>query len=437
VGDSTTTKRQRIHAQTLCVSILLVIFPILSCSIKKSVPIEKSRIVFLHYFSGSLSGGIEELVSQFNESNPAYSLSAVPLDHESFKSSIGDTLSAGNPPDMYSYWAGAKTRDLSDRLANIDDVWAGSGLFEIFPKALSNSASVYAGNHYLLPLTQHAVGFFYNKALFARAGVEEPHSWDDFIAVCTKLKDHGILPIALGADVKWPAQFWFDYLLIRTAGVGFRNSLLDGRSRWTDPRVKKVFSLWRGLLEAGFFNEKPDTLTWDEGAARMVAEGEAAMTLMGTWIMGSWKEMGLNFKENSDYSFFPFPFISLGVPSCMLGPIDGIVIPKDAKNIEGAKQVLRFFASKEAQELMSRGSGALAPAIKVPATAYTATQNRIKQEIEKSEIWAFNYDLDTSIAASEIGLSLFVDFLRFPAKSDILLEAAQKRFSALSAVGKQ
>ncbi|GAB1483647.1 extracellular solute-binding protein [Treponema sp.] len=401
----------------------------LSCGVKIRKSNIQSRVVFLHYFSGSLSGGIDDLVKKFNFVNPTMYLSSTPIDHESYKTSMVDTLLAGNPPDLYSSWAGAKTKELIDSLEPLDELWLDSKLDEVFPKALVESASIYSGKRYLVPLTQHVVGFFYNKRAFERAGVEVPSDWDSFLEVCKRLKEEGLVPIALGAKDKWPAQFWFDYLLIRTAGFEYRKALLDGRRSWTDPEVKKVFALWRQLLDAGFFNSGSDSIAWDEGAGRMLAQGDAAMILMGSWIMGSWKEQGFTMEDEKDFSFFPFPIIKHGVPSCVLGPIDGVVIPKGAKNIEGAKEVLRFLVGKEAQETMSRGSGGLAPAPMVAPS--TPTKLRIQDLVNSAETWAFNYDLDTKPEASLIGLSLFVDFLRFPHHADALLEAAQKQFARI------
>jgi ABC-type glycerol-3-phosphate transport system substrate-binding protein len=99
-----------------------------SCTAKEppAAP-ETQRVSFLHYFSGSLSGGMDELVKTFNEADPLFILSATPLDHESFKSGIIDSLAQGNPPDIYSYWAGAKTQEITTELEPIDDLWAAAG----------------------------------------------------------------------------------------------------------------------------------------------------------------------------------------------------------------------------------------------------------------------------------------------------------------------
>jgi len=82
----------------------------------------RSAVTLLHYFSGALSGGIAELAQEFNTKNAQHELRPVPIDHEAFKTSIHDTLKSGNPPDLYSYWAGARTAALVEHLEPLDDI---------------------------------------------------------------------------------------------------------------------------------------------------------------------------------------------------------------------------------------------------------------------------------------------------------------------------
>jgi multiple sugar transport system substrate-binding protein/raffinose/stachyose/melibiose transport system substrate-binding protein len=356
---------------------------------------------------------------------------ATPLDHESFKASIGDTLKTGNPPDLYSYWAGAKTKALIGELQPLDGLWKTARLDKAFSPALVDSACRYGSSIYLLPITQHFVGIFYNKALFAAAGISPPLDWPSFLAACAALKARGILPLALGADAKWPAQFWFDYLLLRTAGPEYRERLMEGQASWTDPEVKRVFSMWRDLLSAGYFNPNPNEIAWDSDAAKMVAEGGAAMTLMGTWITGAWQVMGLDWQEGRDYGVFPFPVIDPATEGCALGPVDGLVVPKDAKNAAGAMRVLAYLAGSEPQAAMSKGSGALAPNLGVDPSSYTPLQRQVLDYIAAAPHWAFNYDLATPPEHSRIGLELFVEFLAFPDHYPSLLARTEERMRGL------
>ncbi len=376
----------------------------------------RTMVTFLHYFTGSLSGGIDAMAQAFNAQTPQYELKAVSLDHEAFKTSIQDTLKAGNPPDLYSYWAGARTASIIDYLEPIDDLWQQANFDARFSPAVTKAASEYGGKKYFVPLTQHYVAFFYNKQLFDTHHLKPPASWDEFLAVCATLKAKGVTPIALGARDKWPAQFWFDLLLLRTAPHQFRQDLMNGKARFDDPRVLAVFARWKQLLDKGYFNRQPhpNDLPWDSGANEMVFKGEAAMTLMGTWSIGYYTNEAHQWQPGKDFDFFPFPVIDPNLPVVALGPIDGLIMPKRSANRSGAREAMIHLAGIEAQQAFSRGSGALAPNLQIPATAYSDIQLRVRKEIERSPEFAFNFDLSTPPAVAEAGLNAFSEFLAFP-----------------------
>ena len=417
---------------------LLPLFVLLGAGCQQTEEASKTAIKdvsLFHYwsFSGTFVGTMDAIAADINRQNPAYVFKHTPLDHESFKISIRDDLRLGNTADVYSYWAGARTQSIIDQLAPLDDVLPTNEMNKLFGASVVRSACSYNGQIYLVPLSQHFVGFYYNKKVFADNGLVPPTSWAEFLAVGEKLKAQKIVPVALGSKAKWPAQFWFDYLLLRTAPIDYRNKLLAGDASFADLEVKRVFSLWHDLIKAGFFNPRPNEIEFDSGAAMMVRKGEAAMTLMGTWLSGYFQGMKPAWSEDSDYGFFPFPTIDPAIPRVALGPIDGLIVPKSARNIEGAKSVLRYFTNSDVQEIVSRGTGAFAPNLAVGSSAYSPLKNAIRSEIAESSVWAFNYDLATRPENAEIGLSLFAEFLEFPDQYPMLLEKAEQRMKQLAA----
>jgi multiple sugar transport system substrate-binding protein/raffinose/stachyose/melibiose transport system substrate-binding protein len=382
------------------------------------------EVTFMHYFSGTLAGGVDDLVSTFNAENPQYNLKDTPLDHEAFKTSIRVMLSGGNPPDLFSYWAGARIQFIvdADRLEPIDDVFEKNDLDSLFSEAVINGCTYDDGKKYSLPLTVHYAAFFYNKAVFEKAGVTPPKTWEEFLTVCEKLKAAGVVPIALGSRERWPAQFWLDYPLLRTAGPEYRAKLMAGEASYTDPEVVKAFELWKNLLDKGYFNENPNAYVWDE-ASVMVGTGEAAMTLMGTWFMQLDEQIG--WKAGEDYDFFPFPVVDAGVADCAVGPMDAVVLAKEAAAKEAAKVVLAKLAEVGPQTAFNIGTGALAPNKNVPDTTYNALQLKVKALLATIPNWAFNYDLATPPPVADVGLDAFAKFVDSPGDYMKILEETE------------
>lgn len=390
---------------------------------------EPERVTFFHYFSGTLSGGMDDLVTTFNQENPEFELSHTPVDHEAFKTSILVMLSGGNPPDLFSYWAGARVQFVVDagQLMPIDDIFADFGISELFSEAV-NKATVYNGHNYFLPLTQHYVAFFYNKDVFERAGVEEtPETWDEFIEVCEKIKAIGVAPIALGSRERWPAQFWLDYPLLRTAGPEYRAQLMAGEASYTDPEVVRAFEMWKKLIDNGYFYPNANAYDYAE-ASVLVGTGEAGMTLMGSWIMQLDDQIG--WEPGEDYDFFRFPTVEAGVPDAAVGPFDGVVVAKDARNPEAAKMALVEMAQTEPMIAFNTGTGALAPNVNVPDSMYNVLQLKIKDYAGSVPNWAFNYDLATPPPVADVGLDAFAQFIDNPAGYMEILRNTQERAQA-------
>jgi ABC-type glycerol-3-phosphate transport system substrate-binding protein len=373
------------------------------------------KITFFHYFSGALSGGLAEMVATVNAGREDGQVVAQGLDHEAFKSMIHATLERGNPPELFSYWAGAKTQELVDggHLLPLDDLWREAKLEKRFSTAVANQATRYNGKRYLLPITQHFVVFFYNTRVFAEHALAPPTTWDELLHFAADLNSKGIDPFALGAKERWPAQFWFDYLLLRQAGPAYRQRLMVGEASYGDAQVEQAFATLSSLVAKGYFNDDANDIDWTE-ALKLVCSGRAAMTLMGTWALPAFAAEGCGLAEESGFDFFAFPPIDAAIPKVAVGPVDGIVLTRASTHEPLAKSLLGYFSEVDPQIKFSVGSGAFSPNALVPKDIYSPLKKRIEEEMVSAPEWAFNYDLATRPAIAEEGLDSFSELLAFP-----------------------
>lgn len=388
------------------------------------------NVALEHYFSGDLGQKAFDQIFPICEAQAGVKINAPTIAHETFKDSILVQLAGDNPPDMFSYWAGAKTQSLIDagQIGTIDDMWKSAGLDSVIPASIANSAATYGGKKYLIPFDYHYVGMFYNPATLKKAGItKNPTTWTELMSAASKLKAKGITPFAMGSKNAWPAQFWFDYILLRTAGPDYRAKLMAGKASYSDPQVKNAFAQWKIVLDKGYFNTSPNGIDWTD-AADQVSSGKAAMTLMGTWVTGYWDGKGL--KAGTNYNFFPFPVITKGVPQASLGPVDGWVMATKGKNTDGAKAIMKCFAGPEAQKIMAMTQGALAPNSKTDLSGQNAVMQAAAKQVAGSAAFVFNYDLATPPAASAIGLDMFVEFIGNTKSATSILAKAQAKISA-------
>lgn len=384
------------------------------------------EITISHYFTGDL--GLKAFNSELAKFTKATGVVVKdsPVGHEDFKTNILVRAAGNSLPDVFSYWAGARVQFIVDShsLAQIDEMWASHKLDDVISKPIAEAATLYNGKRYLVPFDYHYVGIFYNPKVLAGAGMTTPpKSWDDFLALCKTLKGKGIAPIACGSKNRWPAQFWFDYLVLRTAGPEYRAKLVSGKASYTDPEVAEAMAMWKSLLDAGYFAPNSNADDWTD-AADKVSRGDAAMTLMGTWITGYWDGVGL--KPVTDYDFFEFPRVKAGVRHVALGPVDGLVMAANAKNPDGAREFLAYMVSNEdVQATWTKAQGALSANVKVNPDTYSPVMQKASATVAKAEGFAFNYDLATPPPVAEVGLSMFAHFLDDPASSTKLLAQAE------------
>ncbi|MYJ88095.1 MAG: extracellular solute-binding protein [Rhodobacteraceae bacterium] len=385
-----------------------------------------SEVTISHYFSDEF--GKENMGKVFSrfEAATGNTMKESPVGHEDFKTDILVRGASDSLPDVFSYWAGARVQFVVDSgdLSPIDDMWARDGLDGIVAKAVADSATLYNGERYLIPMQYHYAGMFYNKQVMADAGITEmPTDWEGFMELCETLKGMGIAPIALGSKFRWPAQFWFDYLILNTAGPEVRAGVMDGSIAYDSDEVMAAVGIWMDMVNNGYFAANSNADTWTD-ASDKVANGEAAMTLMGTWITGYWNGNGL--APGEDYDFFPFPTINSEAPVSVVGPIDGLVISANVQNKEGAEAFLSFFVSDVDNQIeWTKAVGAVSANVNVDPSVYNELIQRVISTVDGASNFAFNYDLATPPPVAEVGLSMFQELMESPDDYGAILSRAQ------------
>ena len=394
-------------------ALVLLLVPLLTLGAAAAV-VAQEEVNISHYFSGELNqDNLNTVMANFTESS-GISVVDNPIGHEDFKAGILLGVSSGVLPDVFSYWAGARVQFVVDAgaLQPIDAMWDAAGLDDVVPAGVADAATLYNGERYFIPFNIHYAGLFYNPKVWAEAGIEVPDTWAGLLEAFAAFEAQGIDPIALGSKFRWPGQFWFDYLLLRTAGPDYRAALMAGDASYEDAEVVHAMTVWQSLIDAGYFVDGANAYDWVD-AADQVANGEAAVTLMGTWIGGYWK--GQELVPGVDYDFFEFPPVHpqlhIDVPQAGVGPIDGWVMTANA-DAESAGQLLQFLVSdKYTQALWNVSYGSLSPNSGVSPIFYDSVAAKAGASIANAAVYAFNYDLATTPPVAECGLDMFSAFM--------------------------
>lgn len=121
----------------------------------------------------------------------------------------------------------------------------------------------------------------YNKDLFKQAGVTEtPKNWDEFLAVCAKLKAAGITPITV--DDAYMAAL-FGYCMDRMVGSDAASAMVKNND-FKGPQVLEFGKIWENMAKNGYISPKAASNIYPAGQIEEVAAGKVAMYLNGTWL---------------------------------------------------------------------------------------------------------------------------------------------------------
>ena len=394
-------------------ALVLLLVPLLTLGAAAAV-VAQEEVNISHYFSGELNqDNLNTVMANFTEET-GISVVDSPIGHEDFKAGILAGVASGVLPDVFSYWAGARVQFVVDAgaLQPIDAMWDAAGLDDVVPAGVADAATLYNGERYFIPFNIHYAALFYNPKVWAEAGIEVPDTWAGLLEAFAEFEMQGIDPIALGSKFRWPGQFWFDYLLLRTAGPDYRSALMAGDASYEDAEVVHAMTVWQSLIDAGYFVDGANAYDWVD-AADQVANGQAAVTLMGTWIGGYWK--GQDLVPGEDYDFFEFPpvhpHLHIDVPQAGVGPIDGWVMTANADAASSGALLEYLVSDVDTQTLWNTSYGSISPNVNVDPMAYDVVAAKAGASIANAPVYAFNYDLATTPPVAECGLDMFSAFM--------------------------
>ena len=264
-------------------------------------------------------------------------------DHRKFQDTITAYLK-GKPADVFTWFGGELMRSLvRQRLVRpISDVWTGiSGDYSAAIKAASTAAD---GKQYIVPIYTYPWVFMYRKSLFADKGYAVPTTLAELITLAKRMQADGIVPIAFADKDGWPAMGTFDILDMRLNGYAFHMKLMAGTAKWTDPRVKAVFVLWKKILPY----MQPGALgrTFQQGTQAMV-DKKAGMYFIGTFAADQVTDPAVF----NDLGLFAFPTLGTAYDAEMAvdAPIDGLMLSRSPKNLAGARAILACASTGAAQ----------------------------------------------------------------------------------------
>lgn len=228
-------------------------------------------------------------------------------------------------------------------IADIPDFFEPLGeLADMQDKYMGIEERAVDGKVYGIPIAITYTGIVYNKKVFADAGVTEvPKTFDEFLAALEAVKDKTkAVPLYTNYAAGWPLTQWEGAVTTVAGDPAYYNVEMVNED---DPFGKgkphyEMYKLMYDVGNKGLIEKDPLTTDWETSKA-MMARGEVATMVLGSWAIEQIEEQAEN---PEDIGYMPFPTNADKV-IFPLGADYQMAVNKNSKNKEAALAWLEWF----------------------------------------------------------------------------------------------
>lgn len=322
-----------------------------------------AKDVDLTFFTGKVETVdlLDEIIAGFNAQSGGIT---VEQEYQNDASNIIKIkFASGEAPDIMTtyeqeYVDQGKYLDLSD----MDEIWN-----RLIPSMKESCTDINSGKQYRICTNMTMAGFFYNKEIFAKLGIEPATTWEGFVANLEKIKTEmpDVDPWFIFGSEAWHLGHLIEfiphgYIKAKYGATAAKTAMLNNDKsvlNFGDPDGAMA-TFAAGLLELqkkGLINEDVLTATNDNCVDAFVS-GKAAMFSNGMWALSS--VLAKDPEMADKIGFAPYPaMMEDGTPMVLVAEDSGYSISADTEHVEEAKAFLTYLFSADNQKKYAESLG--------------------------------------------------------------------------------
>ena len=234
----------------------------------------------------------KQMVEAWNADHPDEQITGQEIPAgESSEETIGAAITAGNAPCLIYNTAPSAVGQFEKQggLVDLSSLSDGASYIEERSGDIAEQYQNPDGNYFQMPWKSNPVVIFYNKDIFAAAGLdpEAPAlgTYDEFLASAQTIVDEGAATYGI-----WPAptseffQTQFDFYPFYAAATGGSQIVEDGEATFADTEGYAVADFWASLYEEGLAGQ-------EQYQGDAFADGQAAMSSVGPWAVSVYDDI--------------------------------------------------------------------------------------------------------------------------------------------------
>jgi multiple sugar transport system substrate-binding protein len=234
----------------------------------------------------------KQMVEAWNADNPDEQVKAQEIPAgKSSEEVIGAAITAGNAPCLIFNTAPVAVPQFVKQggLVDLSSFEDGDSYIEERTGDLAEQYQSEDGKFYQMPWKSNPVMLFYNKDLFAAAGLDpenpELATYDEFLATSRALVSAGVSQYAINpAATSEFFQSWFDFYPTYAAETGGTLFIEDGEATFNSDEGVAAGEFWKTLYAENLAGKEKYT-------GDSFADGVAAMASAGPWAVSVYKDV--------------------------------------------------------------------------------------------------------------------------------------------------
>ena len=284
----------------------------------------------------------KQMVEAWNAENPDEQIKGQEIPAgKSSEEVIGAAITAGNAPCLIYNTAPSAVGQFEKQggLVDLSKIDGGAAYIEERSGDIAKQYQNTEGAYFQMPWKSNPVVIFYNKDMFAAAGLDPENpklsTYADFLATSKTLVDAGVAPNAiLPAPTSEFFQTQFDFYPLYAAATDGKQIVEDGKATFADQAGYDVAEFW-----ATMYTDKLSSQEQYNGDS--FADGQAAMAIVGPWAVSVY--------EGVNWGSVPVPTKEGKTPeeTWTFSDAKNIGLYSACKNQATAWDVLKFSTSEE------------------------------------------------------------------------------------------
>lgn len=303
------------------------------------------RTLTLGGWSLATTPEFQKLADGFRAAHPDVTVEVKEYDAANYDTQMIADLAAGKAPDIYpqktlknflTYETGKQLVDVSDVAGGLAPTVNGVANYQV------------DGKTYAIPYRQDSWVLFYNKDLFAKAGVKPPDgtwTWDDYAKAAAGLTARSGRKGAY--QHLWQSTVQ-GFALAQTPGA----SLDSGDFGFLAPYYTRALAMQKAGSQVSFGDATTNNLTYQAQFGKQ----QAAMMLMGTWYIATLRQQqSKGDADRFEWGFAPAPQTTAAATPVTFGDPTGLGInPEISKEeLATAKQFLAYAAGPDGAKALA------------------------------------------------------------------------------------